>query len=292
VQFWDGRAPTLEEQAKGPVENPIEMGATWPDVIAKLKTDAAFVKEFTAVFPDGVNTENVVRAIAEFERSLITPDSRFDQYLRGKVEAITAAEKAGYRLFKKHACATCHVGELLGGQSFELMGRAEDYFRKRSNVGEPDYGRYNVTKIERDRYRFKVPTLRNIALTAPFFHDGSTKDLHEAVRARRPDRKAALAVVLTMVLTIGIPLGTAITGTAAVNRSIGEIATGDPEAYDRAVARIENWRFVVGIKPLEKACYRNTDLAQHERLVEAYRKITGDDFDEFRYEFDNNYVTD
>jgi len=179
---WDGRSPTLEAQARETVEDPITMGANWSDVIVALSDDADLVKAFAAAFRDGVTTENVVAAIAEFERSLITPNSRFDRYLRGKVEAITAAEKAGYRLFKKLACATCHVGELLGGQSFELMGRAEDYFRRRSNVAESDYGRYNVTKIEKDRYRFKVPTLRNIALTAPYFHDGSVKDLREAVR--------------------------------------------------------------------------------------------------------------
>jgi len=182
VQFWDGRAPTLEEQAKGPVANPIEMGANWTDVIAALNKDPAFVREFTEVFPGGVTVENVVQAIAEFERSLITPNSPFDRYLRGKVDAITATEVAGYRLFKKHACATCHVGKLLGGQSFELMGRVDDYFKRRSNVRDSDYGRYNVTKTEKDRYRFKVPTLRNIALTAPYFHDGSAKNLEEAVR--------------------------------------------------------------------------------------------------------------
>lgn len=114
----------------------------------------------------------------------------------------------------------------------------------------------------------------------------------EACRAKRPDRKAAPVVLLTMVLTFGIPLGTWFAGTAAVNRSIDEIAIGDPEAYDRAVARIENWGIVVGIEPLERACYWNTDLAQHERLKKAYRDITGNDFDEFHNAFNNHDVSD
>ncbi len=182
-QFWDGRAPTLEEQAKGPVENPVEMGAAWPDVVAKLKEDGEFVRRFTEAYPDGVNVENIVHAIAEFERSLVTPDSRFDLYLRGQDDAISAEEKEGYRLFKKTGCAGCHAGKLLGGQSFEVMGLSKDYFADRGGeITESDLGRYNVTKKESDRHKFKVPTLRNVTLTYPYFHDGSRDDLAEAVR--------------------------------------------------------------------------------------------------------------
>jgi len=158
------------------------MGGNWPDVIAKLRKDEVFVKQFRAAYPEGLTGPNICDAIAEFERSLVTPNGRFDRYLKGQADAITAEEKDGYRLFKIHGCATCHVGKILGGQSFEAMGRKQDYFTPRGNVGKPDFGRFNVTKIEVDRHKFKVPTLRNIALTAPYFHDGSIVDLKKAVK--------------------------------------------------------------------------------------------------------------
>lgn len=182
VQFWDGRAATLEEQADGPVNNPIEMGSNWPQVLGKLTQDAAFMQEFLAVYPQGPSKETITEAIATFERSLITPDSPFDKYLTGDEKALSPEALRGYALFKEKRCATCHVGETLGGQSYEYMGLYEDYFAARGNVHKPDYGRFNVTEDEADRHKFKVPTLRNIAITFPYFHDGSTSDLKEAVR--------------------------------------------------------------------------------------------------------------
>jgi len=182
VQFWDGRAATLEEQADGPVNNPIEMGANWPQVLGKLTQDAAFMQEFLAVYPQGPSKETITEAIATFERSLITPDSPLDKYLTGDEKALSPEALRGYALFKDHHCATCHVGETLGGQSYEYMGLFEDYFAARGNVQKADFGRFNVTQNEADRHKFKVPTLRNIELTFPYFHDGSTSDLKEAVR--------------------------------------------------------------------------------------------------------------
>lgn len=182
VQFWDGRAKDLKEQAGGPVTNPKEMGENWPSVLAKLGQDTAFVAEFTAVYPAGLSSDNIQDAIAEFEKTLITPNSRFDQYLKGKKDALKPSELDGYRLFRKWGCYTCHVGKALGGQSFEKMGLMRNYFADRGNLTEADNGRYNVTKKEQDRYYFKVPTLRNIALTYPYFHDGTTSDLKEAVK--------------------------------------------------------------------------------------------------------------
>jgi cytochrome c peroxidase len=185
VQFWDGRAPTLEAQAAGPPMNPVEMGsAGWDQIVAKLNGDAAFRKAFEAVYPEGFNEKTITSAIAEFERTLVTPDSRFDRYLAGDETALNASEQRGYELFKAKRCATCHVGELLGGKSFERMGRHADYFTTRGTPHTAaDDGRYNVTKLERDRHLFKVPTLRNVARTAPYFHDGSRKTLREAVDA-------------------------------------------------------------------------------------------------------------
>jgi cytochrome c peroxidase len=182
-QFWDGRAATLEEQADGPPNNPVEMGGSWPMTTAKLEKDEAFAKKFKAVYPDGFNKKNVTEAIAEFERTLVTPDSRFDKYLKGDQAALDAGEKNGYKLFVDKGCASCHVGELLGGRSFEKMGRRADYFAARGKLTADDDGRYNVTKDEKDRHHFKVPTLRNVALTSPYFHDGSKKTLREAVDA-------------------------------------------------------------------------------------------------------------
>lgn len=182
-QFWDGRAATLEEQAAGPVHNPIEMGANWDVVIPKLEKDKEYVEAFKALYPEqGISGEAIVDAIAIFERSLNTPNSRFDQYLRGNKDAINEEEKKGYELFKSSGCATCHVGPAMGGESFERMGLKADYFEDRGNVQEVDQGLTNFTKNEDDRFKFKVPTLRNIAVTYPYFHDGQTTDLKEAVK--------------------------------------------------------------------------------------------------------------
>ena len=181
VQFWDGRAPTLVAQAHGPVHNPIEMGSNWEEAIAKLKKDPRFVKAFKSVYGRKYSGDNMADAIAEFERTLVTP-SRFDQYLLGKADAISAEEKKGYELFKKHGCASCHYGVNLGGKSFEKMGETKNYFKDRGNISVEDYGRFNVTKEEHDRYRFKVPTLRNVAVSQPYLHDGSQDSLYDTVQ--------------------------------------------------------------------------------------------------------------
>jgi cytochrome c peroxidase len=183
VQFWDGRAATLQEQAAGPVANPVEMGAEWPKVVEKLKADEAFAKAFAAAYPSGLTAENVQQAIAEFERTLVTPKASFDRFLAGDAKALSAEEKQGYDLFIDRACATCHAGALLGGGSFEKMGVVHDYFAERGGTkGKADDGRFNVTKLESDRHRFKVPSLRNVALTGPWFHDGTVTDLKKAVK--------------------------------------------------------------------------------------------------------------
>lgn len=185
VQFWDGRAATLADQAAGPPLNPVEMACkSFDEICDKLKADAAFSKAFTEVYPDGINEANITNAIQEFEKTLLTPNSRFDKYLKGDMAALTTEELAGYDLFKKYNCATCHVGENMGGQSYELMGIKQDYFADRgTELTVEDYGRFKETKNERDRHRFKVPGLRNVALTAPYFHDATQATLEDAVRA-------------------------------------------------------------------------------------------------------------
>lgn len=182
AQFWDGRAANLQEQADGPVNNPIEMASNWDEVIPKLEQDVSFAAEFKAVYPEGFSKDTITNAIATFEETLLTPNSRFDKFLAGDASALTDEEKAGHDLFIEKACATCHVGSLLGGKSYEYMGRKADYFADRGEITDADNGRFAVTQDERDRHKFKVPTLRNLTVTFPYFHDGSTSDIAEAVK--------------------------------------------------------------------------------------------------------------
>ena len=183
VQFWDGRAATLADQAAGPPVNPVEMASpNFEAIVEKLNADKEFVAEFKAVYPEGISQATITDAIEQFERTLITPNSRFDKYLRGDNEALTAEELKGYELFKKYNCATCHVGKNLGGESYELMGLRNHYFEARGlELTEEDNGRFKQTGVERDRHRFKVPGLRNVVLTWPYFHDGTRTSLKEAV---------------------------------------------------------------------------------------------------------------
>ena len=181
-QFWDGRAATLEEQVDGPVQAAGEMGSTWDEVVGKLRAVPHYVASFKEIFPDGIQPRNIKSAIAEFERSLTTPNSRFDKFLRGEEDALTPDERAGYQRFKSHGCTSCHQGINVGGNMFETFGAMADYFGERGGVTKVDYGRFNVTGGEEDRFSFKVPSLRNIELTAPYFHDGSAKSLEDAVK--------------------------------------------------------------------------------------------------------------
>lgn len=187
VQFWDGRAATLADQAAGPPLNPVEMGsASFDEIAARLNADAAFATKFKTVYPEGLNEKTITDAIAEYEKTLITPNSPFDRYLKGDKQALTAEQVEGYTLFKEYNCATCHAGVNMGGLSYELMGKRADYFKDRevntkSGLTDADNGRWAQTKVERDRYRFKTPTLRNVALTWPYYHDGSVPTLDKAI---------------------------------------------------------------------------------------------------------------
>ena len=188
VQFWDGRAATLADQAAGPPLNPVEMGsASFEEIAARIAEDTEFTKRFCAVYPEGLNEKTITDAIAEYEKTLITPNSPFDRYLKGDKQAMTPEQIEGYALFKDYKCATCHAGVNLGGLSYEMMGQRADYFKDRelnvkSGLTDSDNGRWAQTGVERDRYRFKTPTLRNVALTWPYYHDGSVATLEEAIR--------------------------------------------------------------------------------------------------------------
>ena len=184
VQFWDGRAQTLAAQAAGPPLNPVEMASeSFDQIVAKLNADKKFAKAFKAVYPDSITEANITDAIEQYESTLITPNSAFDKWLLGDDSALTAEELAGYDLFKKYDCATCHAGQNLGGLSYELMGLRKHYFADRGlELTNEDNGRYKETQLERDRHRFKVPGLRNVEHTWPYYHDGTRATLEEAVR--------------------------------------------------------------------------------------------------------------
>ncbi len=185
AQFWDGRARTLEEQVDGPVHDLVEMGSNWPLILERLRHDASYATAFRAIYGDGVQIANVKNAIAEFERSLITPNSPFDRYLRGEAAALTAEEIRGYQLFKNLGCISCHQGVNIGGNLFQRLGVIVDYIDEhggRGKAGIAHFGRFNVTGLEEDKFVFKVPSLRNVDLTAPYLHDGSAADLKTVVK--------------------------------------------------------------------------------------------------------------
>lgn len=173
-QFWNGSAKNLAHQAMGPIENPIEMGNTFKQLIKKLNK-TPYKKEFNHIYEDGITKENIADAIAEFEKTLITPDAPFDRYLRGDITAITQNQKDGYELFKSKGCIACHNGVNIGGNLYNKFGIMK-------NVESKRLGRYEVTKVEADKYYFKVPSLRNLELTAPYLHDGRYTDLKEVVK--------------------------------------------------------------------------------------------------------------
>ena len=183
-QFWDGRADTLEDQIDGPVQSAVEMGSLWPDAVAKFYRDDDYRARFRAIYGDeGISRATVKNAIAEFMRSLTTPNGRFDRWLEGDENALNEQEKRGYELFKSDGCVSCHQGVNAGGNMFQVFGVLKRYFRQRGNITEADLGRFNVTGNEEDRHSFKVPSLRLAAHTAPYLHDGTAATLRDAVDA-------------------------------------------------------------------------------------------------------------
>jgi cytochrome c peroxidase len=172
-QFWDGRAASLEAQIDGPVANPSELGSSWPEVIAKLSKDPSYVRAFEAAYSGPITADAVRDALATFERTLVYRGSRFDLFLQGDAAALTREEQLG--------CASCHQGANVGGNMFERLGVIRDFFGARGAPSESDLGRYNVTGRDDDRFVFRVPSLRLVSRTAPYFHDGSVPTLAEAI---------------------------------------------------------------------------------------------------------------
>ncbi|MBX7222468.1 MAG: c-type cytochrome [Blastocatellia bacterium] len=178
---WTGAFETLEEHLDTPLLNPTVMGASWDDVLHKLQRNAEYRHEFSSLYPHGLSVDAVRDALTVFQKSLYTPNSRFDRYLRGDATALTAEEQEGYRLFKSYGCVSCHQGINVGGNMFQKFGVLGDYFVNRGNLTKTDTGRFQLTGKEEDRFVFRVPSLRNVAVTGPYFHDGKAETLDEAI---------------------------------------------------------------------------------------------------------------
>jgi cytochrome c peroxidase len=193
-QNWNGSAKTLANQAKGPITNPIEMGHNFKELLSILE-QSSYNQEFKRIFGDGITEDNLVDVLEEFQKRLITPNSPLDKYLTGDENALTQEQKDGYELFKSKGCISCHNGINIGGQLYSRFGMVK-------LINNENFGLYNVTKEEEDRFYFKVPSLRNVELTPPYFHDGSADDLFSAVEimlryqvGRETSRKDILKIV-------------------------------------------------------------------------------------------------
>ena len=158
------------------------MNNTWPALLASLRSEPEYVAAFEQIYPTGISQETVTDAMLNFQHSLVTPGSRFDQFLMGNNTAISPREKRGYSLFKSYGCVACHQGKNIGGNIFQKFGLFANYFLDTGRtLNDIDFGRFNVTKKEQDRYYFRVPSLRNVELTAPYLHDGSIETLEEMI---------------------------------------------------------------------------------------------------------------
>ncbi len=178
---WNGVVTTLEEQIDKPVYSERVMASSWPEVVSKLQKSPEYTSLFAKIYDDRINSDNIKDSIATYERSLYTPNSRFDKFLRGEPNALTSEEQEGYSRFKAYGCVSCHQGINIGGNLFQTFGLFGNYFEDRGEITKADLGRFNVTGNEEDRYKFRVSSLRNIEKTPPYFHDGTAETLEEAV---------------------------------------------------------------------------------------------------------------
>ncbi|WP_177431818.1 cytochrome-c peroxidase [Suttonella ornithocola] len=184
TQFWDGRAAHLAEQAQGPVVNPIEMSmANWDEAAAKIKDDPKYQKQFSTLYNGEISMNTITDAIAEFEKTLITPNSPFDRWLKGDENALTEEQKLGYERFKQYGCIACHQGRNVGGNMYQKFGILKDITQNTQFPGlGKDLGRFDITGNDADKHFFRVPSLRLVVKTPPYFHDGSVNTLDEAVK--------------------------------------------------------------------------------------------------------------
>ena len=178
---WGAKFATLEDQHDANIKNPLTMATTWEDAAARLRADATYARSFEEAYRSGLTPDNLRDALISYELSLTTPNARFDRFLRGDASAIDDRARQGYALFKSYGCVSCHQGVNVGGNLMERFGVMRDYFAARGHVSDADDGHFAATHDERDRHVFRVPSLRNVALTAPYFHDGSAATLPDAI---------------------------------------------------------------------------------------------------------------
>lgn len=179
---WRGNFRSLEEQNEATLLGALLMNTSWEELLPKLRSDRLYPGQFAELYGAEPQREGVLDALATYQRSLITPNSRFDRYLRGEHDAITSDEELGYKLFKDNGCIACHQGVNVGGNLFQKFGIFSDPFARQKTITEADLGRFSITGVESDRHVFRVPSLRNVAVTAPYFHDGRTASLTTAVQ--------------------------------------------------------------------------------------------------------------
>jgi cytochrome c peroxidase len=180
-QNWNGATRTLQGQVDTAMNSQHAFDNTWDAVISVLSTDPVLSRDFKEAYSDGITRQNVIDAIVEFEKTLVTPNSRFDRYLRNESDSLNAEEIEGYQKFKELGCISCHQGINIGGNLFQKFGVFYNYIAERGNITQADYGRMSTTGRQMDKFVFKVPSLRNIALTAPYLHDGSAETIEEAI---------------------------------------------------------------------------------------------------------------
>lgn len=181
MQLWNGAAASLELQLERVIHNPKHMDSSWPLIMSRLQERKDYLQLFNKIYPDGLTRENIANAITTYERSLITPDADFDRYLRGDQMAITDQQKRGYQLFQRYGCISCHQGINVGGNLLARFGIYENGLSKKEQLTTYDYGRYTYTNVKEDKFVFRVPSLRNVTKTAPYFHDGSANTLTDAI---------------------------------------------------------------------------------------------------------------
>lgn len=203
---WTGKFDTLSEHLDSLLDNPRVLDTTWEAVIARLRASPQWTEKFREVFGSSPSVDAARQALVEYELSLVTPDAPFDRWLRGDQAALSADAEQGYALFKSYGCSSCHQGMLVGGNMFQRLGAMREYFGDPSEVELADWGRYELTGREEDRYVFRVPSLRNVTLTAPYLHDGSAPHLRSVIelmakyqlgRSIEPDHVARIAAFLT-----------------------------------------------------------------------------------------------
>lgn len=178
---WDGRFANILDHLDDPVNNPSALGSTWEKIVARLKQVSEYRQTFNQIYHEELNVSSLKDTLTVYQESLYTPNSRLDQFLRGNKAALTATEQTGYNLFKSYGCVSCHQGMNVGGNLFQRFGVMGDYFADRGNMTQADLGRFNATQDQADRYVFRVPSLRNVAVTPPYFHDGSAQTLEQAI---------------------------------------------------------------------------------------------------------------